>query len=98
MSYLGVAGPLLVLPFVTCRVGGVGDNRHAHHCAPSLVFVLALYSSVVLGKADLHQVRQILVLSLGVAFVALSVGYFLNVFAQTGGFLVSHRAPGIRHI
>jgi VIT1/CCC1 family predicted Fe2+/Mn2+ transporter len=82
-SYLGVAS-LLVLPFVITG-SVVWGTIIMLGIALSLVFVLALYSSVVLGKAYMHQVRQILVLSLGVAFVAFSVGYFLNVFARTGG-------------
>ncbi|MFM2374473.1 MAG: hypothetical protein RLZZ234_468 [Candidatus Parcubacteria bacterium] len=76
LSYFVIA-TLLVLPFVITGsiVWGVVIMLGI---ALMLVFVLALYSSVVLGKAYLHQVRQILALSLGVAFVAFSVGYFLN--------------------
>ncbi len=82
LSYLGVAS-LLVTPFIVTG-SVVWGTIVMLVIALMLVFVLALYSSVVLGKAYLHQVRQILILSLGVAFVAFSVGYLLNLFAQTG--------------
>ncbi len=76
MSYLGV-GALLVAPFII--TGSVfWGTAIMLVTALLLVFVLALYSSVILGKSYLHQVRQILALSLGVAFISFSVGYLLN--------------------
>jgi VIT1/CCC1 family predicted Fe2+/Mn2+ transporter len=82
MSYLGVAA-LLVLPFIVTGsiLWGVTLMLIV---ALALVFVLALYSSVVLGKSYLHQVRQILALSLGVAFISFSVGYLLNLLVVDG--------------
>lgn len=76
MSYLGVAA-LLVAPFILTGslVWGITIMLMI---ALVLVFILALYSSVILGKSYSHQLRQILALSLGVAFVSFSVGYLLN--------------------
>jgi vacuolar iron transporter family protein len=83
MSYLGVA-ILLVTPFIL-----TGSLVWGIVCMLSialiLVFILALYSSVVLGKSYSHQLRQILALSLGVAFISFSVGYVLNLLAGGGG-------------
>lgn len=82
ISYLGIA-MLLVLPFVATGsivLGNIGMLVIAF----VLVLILALYSSVVLGKGYLRQMRQILSLSLGVAFITFSVGYFLNlIFINT---------------
>jgi vacuolar iron transporter family protein len=82
MSYVGVAS-LLVVPFIV--TGSIAAGLVLMLCtALILVFVLALYSSVVLGKSYLHQVRQILALSIGVAFFAFAAGHLLNI-AFTGG-------------
>lgn len=78
MSYLATA-TVLVFPFLISGSLLIG-NIVMLLMALTMVLILTLYSAVVVGKSYLSQLRKILALSCGVAFVAFSIGHLLNLF------------------